>query len=172
VASGGQTDAKRTTRQEFIDIMQKLIPLARAAMAAYGLQARFSYDNNKIQQTAGMRSMGMLPEERVPLGEYMPDCHKVIEHTFGQLKPEVNRELYKRGHNNLTAQAAQQLVKDCFFGMTQEDKKRKQERIAADVKSLPLTYFVVSRIENVLELGPDGSYHRGTGGDWPMANLR
>jgi hypothetical protein len=62
VASGGQTDAKRTTRQEFIDIMQKLIPLARAAMAAYGLQARFSYDNNKIQQTAGMRSMGMLPE--------------------------------------------------------------------------------------------------------------
>lgn len=163
VKSGLKDPAKKTTRQEFIDIMRKLIPIARAAMAALGLPARFSYDNNRIQETAKEQQLGLRHGEKVPLGKYMPDCHKVIEHVFAQLKPIVTKELYATtGLQNLTAAAAQSLVETCFF------QHIKQESIESDGNTLPVTYFVVKTDEDRMEVGPDHLYHRGTGGDWPM----
>ena len=163
VASGLRDPAKRTTRQEFIEIMRKLMPMARAAMAARGLPARFSYDNNRIQETASVRQLGMQHGEKVPLGKYMPDCHKVIEHVFAQLKPIVIKELYATtGLQNLTPAAAQSLVETCFF------RDIKQEKIQKDGLTCPVTYFVVMTDEDRMAVGPDGLYHRGSGGDWPM----
>jgi hypothetical protein len=167
VASNHTEYAKKTTRQEFIEIMQKLIAMAREAMAERGLPARFSYDNNRIQQTASLRQLGLQECEKVPLGPYMPDCHKVIEHVFAQLKPIVTKELYAQtGMTYLTSAIAQSLVKDCFF------TKITQEQIARDALTNPVTYFVVKTDQDRMELGPDGMYHKGTGGDWPMSGDR
>jgi hypothetical protein len=163
VASGMKDPAHKTTRQEFIAIMRKLIAKARAAMAAKGLQARFSYDNNKIQATASLEAMGLRSWEKVPLGTYMPDCHKVIEHVFGQLKPKVTKMMYQTtGLQELTAVAAQELVHKCFFECIT------QESIYKDGMTVPVTWFVVKTDEDQMAVGPDGLYHKGSGGDWPM----
>ncbi len=163
IASGFTEFARKTTREEFIDYMQKLVPLAKAAMAARGLPARFSYDNNRIQATATKRQLGLQRGEKVPLGNYMPDCHKVVEHVFAQLKPMVTKELYATtGLLNLTSSEAQNIVERCFF------RDIKQEGIYKDGMTLPVTYFVVMTDEDRMEVGPDGLYHRGSGGNWPM----
>jgi hypothetical protein len=38
--------------------------------------------------------------------------------------------------------------------------------IQADVKSLPVTWHIISTAEGVTAEGPDGKMYRGTGGDW------
>lgn len=147
--------------------MHKIIPMARAAMAARGLTARFSYDNNRIQETSTLRKLGLQQGEKVPLGPYMPDCHKVIEHVFAQLKPNVTKELYATtGFQNLTSGEAQTLVERCFF------QNIKQQSIYKDGMTCPVTYFVVMTDEDRMEVGPDGLYHRGSGGDWPYSDDR
>lgn len=151
-----------------MDNMRILADLARRKLRKYNLIPLFSYDNAKIQATAELGQMGLSPQEKVPLAEYMPDGHKVIEHCFGYLKPAVQKRLYQSGKlpgGGLTATEAMQLVFDCY-------KAYPMAAIQKDVDSLPTTYHVISQPKDSYTLGPDGLFHIGTGGDWAPKALR
>jgi hypothetical protein len=157
-------DAAKTTCKEFEDNMRVLAAWARLAMLPFGVSPLFSWDNNIIQATASLQSMGILPCEQLPLGNYMPDAHKVIEHAFARLKAAVRLRCYQLGSTvQMSPQLAQQIVTECFFQMP-------QQAIAADVRSLPLTYAVIS--QNGPFTWVDGTQHIGVAGAWPPKKYR
>lgn len=157
-------DAAKTTRKEFEDNMRVMAILARFKMQQYGLSPLFSWDNNIIQATASLQGMGISPGEQLPLGAYMPDAHKVIEHFFARLKAAVQLRCYQLGSTvQMSPQLAQQIVKECFVQMP-------QQAIAADVKSLPLTYAVIAH--NGPFIWVDGTQHTGVDGAWPPKKHR
>ena len=158
-------DAKTTTREEFEDNVRMFWTVAKGVIARFGpLQAYVSWDNNKIQKTANLDRMGVLPHEKLPLAEYMPDGHKIIEHFFARLKGKVMEEVYKRA-TDLTPGSAQQLVLDAFFHSS-------TKAIYKDVLSLPLTYRVIATPKGSQFLDAKGRVHTGSGGDWPAKACR
>ena len=164
VNSGYTVNASKTTRQEFEDNMRLMANIARIRMAQLGLSPIFSWDNNVIQATASLQQIGILPNEQLPLGAYMPDAHQVIEHTFARLKAAVQLRLYQLGSTvQVTPQLAQQIVSECFWQLP-------QQHIAADVRSLPLTYAVIANNGPFQWL--DGSVHVGVAGQWPPKKYR
>lgn len=158
----GNKIAKGTTKEEFTDIMKKLVQVAREELAKVdpNLTPIFSYDNNKIQADAKLQDMGITPEEKLELPTYSPDMHKVIEHVFGILKGQLQAEMLRTNPSKLSARKAQRMVRAYFMGGISK------ESIQADVKSLPVTWHIISTPEGVEELGPDGHMHKGTGGEW------
>jgi uncharacterized membrane protein len=156
--------AQKTTRKEFEDIMLIAQQAARARLAALGLSPFFSWDNNRIQATANLANMGILPHEKVPLAPYMPDAHKVIEHTFARIKAEVKDAVYLLGPDTvMTPALAQSIVYARFW-------QQQQATIRADVDSLPLTYAAIARQGQFTWL--DGSKHTGVAGNWPAKKYR
>lgn len=164
-ASQGQKEAKSTTRQEFVDLMKAVVTKATSQMGELEMKPLFSYDNNSIQQVPNMGEMGLRESDRLPLSRYSPDMHKPIEHVFAQLKKKLEWELLQPRAHALTPHEAQALVGKCF-------KSISTESIFYDVCSLPLTYFVVSRGQGVLAMGPDGEAHVCSGGNWPARQYR
>jgi hypothetical protein len=165
----GTRKAKSTTRREFEDLMVIFVKDAKDRLAAHGLEAKFSYDNNKIQATADLRRMGVGEGEKVPLAPYMPDGHKVIEHAVGNVKRAVQAMLYGEGwldrRRDFTPSVAQELVKEAFKGLSKEG-------IREDIESLPSTYLVISAPRGAVVQAPNGKLYKGTGGDWAPAELR
>jgi hypothetical protein len=47
-----------------------------------------------------------------------------------------------------------------------------KKSIRADVKSLPVTWHIISTLDGVCAEGPDGQMYRGTGGDWADTSHR
>lgn len=158
----GNKIAKGTTKEEFTDIMKKLVQVAREELAKVdpNLTPIFSYDNNKIQADAKLEAMGITPEEKLELPTYSPDMHKVIEHVFGVLKGQLQAEMLKNNPSKLSTSTAQYMVKAYFMDGIHK------ESIQADVDSLPVTWHIISTPEGVEAVGPDGKVYRGTGGEW------
>ena len=164
----GNKKAKGTTKQEFTDIMKKLVVVARQQLAKVdpNLKPIFSYDNNKIQKHAKLADMGITPEERLELPTYSPDMHKVIEHVFAILKGQLQEEMLKNNPPKMDSATAQHMV--WLYFMHGISKKS----IRADVKSLPVTWHIISTLDGVWAKGPDGKMYRGTGGDWADTSHR
>jgi hypothetical protein len=162
--SGYTVDAAKTTRKEFEDNMCAMSFMARGVMMQHGMSPLFSWDNNIIQATASLQAMAILAEEQLPLGAYMPDAHKVIEHFFARLKAAVQLRCYQLGSTvKMSPQLAQQIVQECFYQMPQQS-------IAADVKGLPLTYAVIA--QNGPFVWEDGTQHTGVAGAWAPKKYR
>lgn len=158
----GKKKAKSTTKEEFTDVMKVLVEYSHKLLKQVdeNLQPLFSYDNNRIQAYANMESMGISPEERLVLPPWSPDMHKVIEHTFAQLKAHLQADMLTYNPARLTAHMAHQKV---LFGFMNGISK---EGIRKDVESMPATWHIISSPAGVLRQGPDGRYYMGTGGEW------
>jgi hypothetical protein len=158
----GNKIAKSTTKEEFTDIMKKLVEVARRELAKLDptLKPIFSYDNNRIQKEASLAAMGITAEEKLELPPSSPDMHKVIEHVFAILKGQLQAELLKLNPAKLSAAKAQHMVKVYFMhGISKQS-------IQADVNSLPVTWHIISTPAGVTAKGPDGKMYRGSGGEW------
>jgi hypothetical protein len=158
----GDKIAKSTTKQEFTDIMKKLVKVARRKLARVDptLKPMFSYDNNKIQKQAKLADMGISPEEKLELPAYSPDMHKVIEHVFAILKGQLQAEMLRNNPARLSPATAQHMVEVYLrHGISKEG-------IQKDVKSLPVTWHIICTGEGDWAVGPDGRMYRGTGGEW------
>lgn len=160
-ASGYSEDAKGTTQEEFEDIMYTAVQHADRVMPG----ALFSWDNNTIQAGADLKRMGLTASRVLPLSRYSPDMHKVIEHAINQHKYIIHNQLMQPRARQLTTEQFQELVYDSWF-------KIKQAAIEADVRSLPITYHIISTDRGVMSEGPDGPFYQGSGGDWPDKRFR
>jgi hypothetical protein len=164
----GNKIAKSTTREEFTDIMKKLVVAAREKLANIDpkLKPIFSYDNNKIQKGASLAEMGITPEEKLELPPYSPDMHKVIEHVFAILKGQLQEEMLKNNPARMDPAVAQKMVRVYF------KHNISKKSIRADVDSLPVTWHIISTLDGVFAEGPDGRMYWGTGGDWADTSHR
>lgn len=124
----------------------------------YGLEPLFSWDNTGPQKWAEYRNMMLGPGEHVPLAAYMPDGHKVIEHTFNRLKSALWNSIFRDGPI-YTGTELQDRV-ECLF------KAMPSSHFLADAQGLPVTYEHVATEQGVIFTGADGLQHEGTGGDW------
>lgn len=156
--------AKGTTQEEFEDCMWHLQDRARKMLAKHGLSPLFSYDNNRIQAGASFKRMCIKPEEKVPLAPYMPDAHRVIEHTFHNLKRMLRESIYLDGIE-ATGIALQTRLMKLFLEIP-------VGWIAKDCAKLPLGYEMIATAKNVLFKSPTGHEYAGTGGDWASYLLR
>jgi hypothetical protein len=159
--SGYTVDANGTTQEEFEDIIAKAVQQAAILMP----DAVFSWDKNKIQAGAELKRMGLAGNRVLPLSRYSPDMHKVIEHAIHQHKYIVHKQLLQPAGRQLIVREFQKLVKDSWFNI-------KQQGIEADVRSLPITYHIISTPKGVMSEGPDGRFYQGSGGDWPDKRFR
>lgn len=159
-----QKVAKGTTQEEFEDCMWYIQAKARKELGKHGLTPLFSYDNNRIQAGASFERMGISLEEKVPLAPYMPDAHRVIEHTFHNLKRMLWDSIYHQGIE-ATGLALQLRMMEVF-------KSIPAEWIARDCAKLPLGYEMIATDKNVLFMSPTGHEYAGTGGDWASYLLR
>lgn len=158
--------ARGTTTDEFEMMMRALLMLCRTKLfQSYGLDALFSFDNSGPQKWAEFPKMCMYPAEKVPLAAYMPDGHKVIEHTFHRLKQDLWNSLLGPEGPIHTGVELQDRVERLFFAQPQAHFKR-------DGEDLPLTYHYIATDKGVHFTGPDNLEHVGTGGDWaPSAHM-
>lgn len=125
---------------------------------SHDLDPLFSWDNAGHQKWADYLNMRVSPFEHVPLAAYMPDGHKVIEHTFHRLKQALWDSIYTEGPITTGAQA-QNRIERLFMEMPTEHFYR-------DAQDLPLTYQYIATDAGVRFTGPNGLEHVGTGGDW------
>jgi hypothetical protein len=115
-------------------------------MSMASFQPWFSFDHNFAQEYADLSfTADMLPpgceyvpgydftKVRVPLPKYSPDCHRVIEHIFGQLSFKLYREMYRRGSQLTSTQAIAQYVVQQFHSLTADSMQR-------DADGLPKLY--------------------------------
>jgi hypothetical protein len=120
--------------------------LVQAHTSMHSFQPWFSFDHNFAQEYADLTfDMGCLPpgcgyvlngdykNVRVPLPKYSPDCHRVIEHIFGQLSFKLHREMYRRGTQLTSTQAIAQYVVQQFYSLAAESMEK-------DAKGLPKLY--------------------------------
>jgi hypothetical protein len=120
--------------------------LLQNGMSMASFQPWFSFDHNFAQEYADLSfTADMLPpgceyvpgydftKVRVPLPKYSPDCHRVIEHIFGQLSFKLYREMYRRGSQLTSTQAIAQYVVQQFHSLTADSMQR-------DADGLPKLY--------------------------------
>lgn len=119
------------------------------------------YDNNRIQVSADLRSIGIHESCRVPLSAYSPDLNRAIEHTFGWLKDEVRGWMYREiQHGRLPTAAGFAAATHAIFNT------RRTEWVAADVKGLPVLWQILDHDEGVRFQCSNGHWEVGSGGDW------
>lgn len=158
--------AKSTTTQEFEDIMVEVVKASKPLLQELGHQnVLYSWDNNKIQAAASLEKIGLRADERLHLPTYSPDMHKVIEHTFAQLKRIIVQKLAQLQPYQVTAAAAQRIVQEAFVELSTDS-------IRKDIESLPLAWSVISAATGVHIQGPGGRRFQGSAGGYPVAELR
>jgi hypothetical protein len=163
VKSKGTADARKTTREEFVDNIR----LAWALFKQWMPNPRISYDNNLIQKSANLADMGLSVLDKLPLAPYSPDVHKVVEHSFAIAKQTIKNWLWLLSpHTVITPQVAQQLVWSACMQL-------RSDGMFKDACSLPTTLAVIAATKGQVVVSPvDGSQHVGVGGGWPKASLR
>lgn len=148
--------------------MAKVATMARAGLAKKRLTPLFSWDNAAVQRPASLDRMGITEAERVPLPDYSPDMHKVIEHMFGLLKPMVKKQVVMPGKAKVDALEAMALVKECW----EELGKRTRKSIKKDAKGLKLTWLIISTPDGEPTEAVGGKTLTGTGGGWAPKGFR
>jgi hypothetical protein len=160
--------AKTLTSEEFEDVMAKVASMARDGLAKKGLTPLFSWDNAAVQRPASLDRMGITEAERVPLPDYSPDMHKVIEHMFGLLKPLVKKQVIMPSKAKVDALEAMALVKECWEYLGHRTRKS----IKKDVEGLKLTWLIISTPEGEPTRAVRGKTFTGTGGGWAPKGFR
>jgi hypothetical protein len=156
------------TSEEFEDVMAKVASMARDGLAKKGLTPLFSWDNAAVQRPASLDRMGITEAERVPLPDYSPDMHKVIEHMFGLLKPLVKKQVIMPSKAKVDALEAMALVKECWEYLGHRTRKS----IKKDVEGLKLTWLIISTPEGEPTRAVRGKTFTVTGGGWAPKGFR
>lgn len=143
--------AKDMTKEEFRWNFWKMLwalhyKLQQNGMSMASFQPWFSFDHNFAQDYADLRfTPGVLPpgceyvpgydftKVRVPLPKYSPDCHRVIEHIFGQLSFKLHREMYRRGSQLNSTEAIAKYVVQQFYSLSANSMQK-------DADGLPALY--------------------------------
>lgn len=153
------TLAKSTTQEEFEDNMHIITALATLQHGVTGQKPYFCYDNNKIQQQARFRRMGMRRSQKVWIPVHSPDFNKPIEHVFNYIKEQLRQRIYDHV-GPVSAAELQQWVVQIFNGIDTSS-------IARDVASLKRTYKAVATGLGEVADVQGGGKVKGTGGGWP-----
>jgi hypothetical protein len=108
-------EAKDMTKEEFRENFRAMLWALHGILAYYGygmqdFQPWFSWDRNFAQEYADLHfravdvppGMDYVPgldfsKVRMPLPRYSPDCHRVIEHVFGQLSAKLRTAIVTEG---------------------------------------------------------------------------
>jgi hypothetical protein len=154
--------AKSTTSAEFLLHLQAIIKEWAINRGEHSIPY-LQYDNNKIQASADLSSIGLSPACRVPLSAYSPDLNRAIEHSFGWLKDEVRGWLYSWLQQHPNSVPSTKLLADTTHAIFMQ---RKQEWIEKDVLGLPQLWQVIDRDEGHRFRGSNGKWLTGSGGGW------
>jgi hypothetical protein len=143
--------AKDMTKAEFRDNFKQMLwalhkKLADCGISMQEFQPWFSWDHNFAQEYADLH---FKPEEvppgmdyvtdldftnvRMPLPKYSPDCHRVIEHVFGQLSHKLRTAIVTQTHLLSTSPEVAAWLKQQFYQLDPAS-------IAADAAGLPSLY--------------------------------
>lgn len=169
---GKEEDASSTTIEEFVDNLWYIIDTYQKKT---GWLPVLSYDNIKIQQAVNIREVAYAQGEedkepfsldpslnKVDLPTYSPDMNRVIEHTFGMVKPLVRVSIYRHERDYSKGANLQTAVVSAFHSL-------KHGAISDDTKGLPLLWRVLSTAEGTTFEQPPGHTHVGTGGGYAPA---
>lgn len=145
-------EARDMTKQEFRDNFRKMLWALHGRLAEYGydiqtFQPWFSWDHNFAQEYADLHftaaevppgCMDYVPgldfsKVRMPLPKYSPDCHRVIEHVFGQLSSQLRTTIVTEADQLGTAPAIAAWLVQHFYQLSPAS-------IAKDAAGLPLLY--------------------------------
>lgn len=140
-----------------------------------GVKPLLSYDNVKIQKHVNISKLQYGQEDeakpvirldpavdKVDLPTYSPDMNRVIEHTFGVVKPLVRVEIYRGTRDFRKGENLMKVVRATFMSLTNGS-------VANDVKGLPLLWRVLSTAEGVAFEQPPKHKHVGTAGGYAPA---
>lgn len=143
--------AKDMTKVEFRDNFKQMLWVLHKKLSDYGtsmqeFQPWFSWDHNFAQEYADLHyeaeevppGMGYVPgldfnNVRMPLPKYSPDCHRVIEHVFGQLSSKLRTAIVTETHMLSTGPEVAAWLKQHFYQLDAAS-------IAADAAGLPSLY--------------------------------
>ena len=141
----------------------------RFAAVRPGVKPLLSFDNASIHKAVA--EGGRLPAavERLKLPARSPDLHKVIEHTFGRLKPAVHEAVFDACREASTADLPPTRVRALLERTL--NSVAGAEQIAADCNSLKTTLRIVGTDRNVA-FQHAGRELVGTGGDWAPRGWR
>jgi hypothetical protein len=157
--------AKGTTIQEFEHNMKNIVQQAAVTWGNGDLKPFFCYDNAKWQAHANFSNMGMSRHQRIVIPPHSPDMNKPIEHVFHQIKQKLAERFYK-STEEITAHTVQEWVRDIF------ENEITTASIMKDALSLKKTYLAIKTEKGDEVYYDDGSKVVGTGGDYPIADLR
>lgn len=162
---------RAATADDFEDIVAVLAEEADPRFKAAGMTEKpmLSFDNASIHKAIVDR--GLLPPgvEHVPLPSRSPDLHKVIEHTFGRLKPRVHEAVFDACRAAGKAELSHLEVRTLVERTLKEVAAA--EKIAGDCESLTTTLRIVGTDRDVAFVH-DGREFVGTGGDWAPRGWR
>lgn len=135
-STGARRDLKKArdmTKEEFRDNFRTMLWALHDQLAEYHLsmqqfQPWFSWDHNFAQEyadlcfTAAEVPPGLdtyvpgldFSKVRMPLPKYSPDCHKVIEHVFGQLSGQLRTAIVTDSDKLSTAPAIAEWLQQQF----------------------------------------------------------
>jgi hypothetical protein len=138
--------AKDMTSKEFRDHLQAAVAEIRRRLEELGttweeFQPLFSWDNNHSQVGADKRFVRWmsplasgqpvdLDQLRVPLPQYSPDIHRVIEHIFNRLQFTLYQHMYRYPNSLSTLRDVAEFLVLQFYSITPES-------ISKDVDGLP-----------------------------------
>lgn len=125
----------------------------------------FCYDNANWQRYAKFSNMGMTRHQRIIIPPHSPDMNKPIEHVFNQIKQKLAERFYNYTEV-VTAEMVQEWVRDIF------ENEISTTSIMKDALSLKKTYLAIKTYKGDVVRHDDGSKVVGTGGDYPVADLR
>lgn len=162
-------EARSTTKQEFQDNMVNISRLANQHWRGTGQLPLFVFDNNSIQKYSKNFECNITWNQRVGIPAHSPDFNKPVEHSFHRIK-DLLRETYLDQMEVVDAKKVQEWVRKIFEKELLEGEKKYSVR--NDVYSLKKTWLAVSTPKRVRRQAPDGTWVRGSGGDWPAAHLR
>lgn len=127
------------------------------------LHVKYSWDNNQIQATTDLARMGLRQRHRVPLPEYSPDMHQIVEHTISKFKQDLMKAVL--AHDGpMTPATAQRLARQVFKGILATSIHANKEKLVSCLQAIATPQGVPVKCA-------DGKEHMGSGGDYPEAAL-
>lgn len=162
---------KAASAADFKHIVEVLAAQAVRRLSAAGVQGEpvLSFDNASIHTSyarAGPMPRGVT---RHVLPARSPDLHKVVEHTFGRLKPCVAEDVFDACAAANTAELSPSAVRGIVERSLREVAKA--DIISKDCESLKTTLRIVARAKGEAFM-VGSTVLSGTGGDWAPRRWR
>lgn len=137
--------AKDMTKEEFRDNWFSMLRVLSQRLDDMGETLHswkpvFSYDHNRVQDyadlnfnAAELQARGVawhlgtalvVEKHRMPLPRDSPDCHRVIEHCFGQISTKLHKQVFRDPDQFTDAQAVLAKVLELFVSITPDSIRR------------------------------------------------